>query len=80
MRPPVEIPQITRNIELGFLGYVAQVIDRAGGGWELIRDPHPVRAGASCVLRNRAGVELILEVEATWGEHAMLGRLEELSR
>lgn len=80
MPTPDDIPDLTRNIELGFLDYVAQVIDRAGGGWELVRNPHPVRAGASCVLRSRAGVEIILEAEATWEVDAMLDRLEELSR
>ena len=63
MRQPSEIPQVTSNIELGFLGFLAS---RAGDGFELIREPHPVRSGASCTLRNRVGVEFILEVEATW--------------
>lgn len=65
MRQPAEIPQVTQNIEIGFLEYVAGLASKHGG-WELVRDPHPVRAGASCVLRNRVGVEVILEVEATW--------------
>lgn len=65
MRSPSEIPEVTRNLEIGFLEYLSGLAANHGG-WELVRTPHPVRSGASCVLRNRLGVELILEVEATW--------------
>jgi hypothetical protein len=63
---PSEISDITHTVELGFLDYVSGLLQEYGG-YVLLRAPDPEqRIGASCTLRNRVGVEFVIEVEATW--------------
>lgn len=64
-----DIRHITEVIELGFADYLAYLAVK-DGGYELVRDTHPVRAGASVTVRNRLGVDFIIEVEASWAPAA----------
>lgn len=65
MSTSTEIRRITEVIELGFADWIADLAVK-NGGYDVIRLAHTTVNGACICLRNRVGVDFIIEVEASW--------------